>query len=445
MLPPGSAIPLSHFPHFQSIECLVPTAHLNLWLQLAVAFSAQTKESDKPEMTEATSSEPAQTRILKDLASSPSITGLPGLVFAPDVDGCILDLRHAGVLRLIVNDPKSTDSKDRFIAALRIGVWFQHCLKIAMRSPHVKRTDSSFYILVRNSVRSEYEIVATHSEYSWRKLKAMIFVFEQAHLRFRKDEVSTQSPDADSSVIDIETAFLKPIDLWVDLNKAVKHAGPRAEAFVQTPGWVANILAEYKNKTGIDACMAPPPSKIPPAVELVEDLWDIRSLKRSRTQDDNDTAIASVNIKEKLATSQAEIAKLERENRDLRYQMLTVRSETAAAVRSLQQKLRDMSTEHGDAQVRIAAFEEEMCAMRLNALIAGMPALETQYRIDRAAKEMLDAQAKANAAEEQLQDAKTTIQARDQELRAAEAIIKARDEELQAANQQRKVAAPSAE
>jgi hypothetical protein len=189
--------------------------------------------------------------MLKDLASSPSITGLPGLVFAPDVDGCILDLMHAGVLRLIVNDPKSTDSKDRFIAALRIGVWFQHCLKIAMRSPHVKRTDSSFYILVRNSVRSEYEIVATHSEYSWRKLKAMIFVFEQARLRFRKDEVSTQSPDADSSVIDIETAFLKPIDLWVDLNKAVKHAGPRAEAFVQTPGWVANILAEYKNKTGI--------------------------------------------------------------------------------------------------------------------------------------------------------------------------------------------------
>jgi outer membrane murein-binding lipoprotein Lpp len=168
-------------------------------------------------------------------------------------------------------------------------------------------------------------------------------------------------------------------------------------------------------------------------------------LKRSRTQDDNDTAIASVNIKEKLATSQAEIAKLERENRDLRYQMLTVRSETATAVRSLQQKLRDMSTEHGDAQVRIAALEEEMCAMRLNAMIAGMPALETQYRIDRAAKEMLDAQAKANAAEEQLQDAKTTIQARDQELRAAEAIIKARDKELQAANQQRKVAAPSAE
>jgi hypothetical protein len=192
-----------------------------------------------------------KTQRLVDLAASPSILQLPGLAFLPDEDGRVLALHQAESLGPIVDNPNSTTPDDRLITGLRSGVWFQHGLKVLMENLGMKR-DSQMYSLIQESVRSEHPDVAARNLCAGKRIKAMFDMFEKARIRYLKEKSAAQALDTDMAEpeSETETAFLEPLDLWVNLYTRVKHSGRHAKAFIEAADWLPKIMNGYKEKTG---------------------------------------------------------------------------------------------------------------------------------------------------------------------------------------------------
>lgn len=192
-----------------------------------------------------------KTQRLMDLAASPSILELPGLAFLPDEDDRVLALHQAESLGLIVGNPNSTDPDDRLLAGLRLGVWFQHGLRVLMENHGIKR-DSQMYSLIQESVRSEHPDVAAHNLCAGKKIKAMFDMLVKARIRYLKEKSAAQALDTDMAEpgSETETAFLEPLDLWVNMRTGVKHCGHHAKAFIEASDWLPKIMNGYKEKTG---------------------------------------------------------------------------------------------------------------------------------------------------------------------------------------------------
>ncbi|KAH6666512.1 hypothetical protein F5X68DRAFT_195160 [Plectosphaerella plurivora] len=399
---------------------------------------------------------PAQKKLV-DLASSPSITGLPGLIFEMDKSGGILPLGNATVLHLLVDDPNSATANDRFMAGLRIGIWFQHGTWVMLQNLHMKRTDTKLFDLIQDSVRAEHPSVAEGHRYASRKLMAMFLAFERARIRFMKDAKHAQAPVVDYN-LDSETAFLQPIDLWVDVFTGTKGGRHAARTFLENLDWVSDMRKARRFHMLIasqDVTLAPPPHvPIPDAPR--------NTRKRARTDNDVEDAVAPtgsvvhgidaqitvlnsmrqeiLQTNQQLAFYQDQATKLSKENTDLQLShMITVGRyqqelhEASAKHDEVLVKRDEAMAKHDEALARINDLQKQMERMNLEAESSGMSAEEVRRRLKRVCEKWDATNEDLEATKEDLEATKKTLEATKNALEASKNDLEPTKEDLREA------------